>query len=141
MELLMELIMETIVEDKYSIASQSNILEVEAFGPFNEQVTEKYIDDMYSACDQFSGQPWGLLIAFYGNSVFSPEAEEALIKVNKYRVEQGLIANASVLIDSSTADIQQLQLRRIYQACDITFYVFSDIDSAKSWLEQYLQYN
>ncbi len=137
----MELIMETIVEDKYSIASQSNILEVEAFGPFNEQVTEKYIDDMYNACDQFSGQPWGLLIAFYGNSVFSPEAEEALIKVNKYRVEQGLIANASVLIDSSTADIQQLQLRRIYQACDITFYVFSDIDSAKSWLEQYLQYN
>lgn len=141
MELILELIMEKIIEDKYSIASQSNILEVEAFGPFNEQVTEKYIDDMYNACDRFSGQPWGLLIAFYGNSVFSPEAEEALIKVNKYRVEQGLIANASVLIDSSTADIQQLQLRRIYQACNITFYVFSDIDNAKSWLEQYLQYN
>ncbi|MBA6224629.1 MULTISPECIES: hypothetical protein [unclassified Colwellia] len=131
--------METIVEDKYSIASRSNILQVEAFGPFNAHVTEKYIKDMYGACEQFSGQPWGLLIAFYGNSVFSPEAEDALIKVNKYRVKHGLIANASVLIDSSTADIQQLQLGRIYQACNITFYVFSDLDSAKSWLEQYLQ--
>ncbi|MBA6328267.1 hypothetical protein H4J46_10005 [Colwellia sp. MB02u-6] len=131
--------METIVEDKYSIASRSNILQVEAFGPFNAHVTEKYINDMYGACEQFSGKPWGLLITFYGNSVFSPEAEEALIKVNKYRVKHGLIANASVLIDSSTADIQQLQLGRIYQACNITFYVFSDIDNAKSWLEEYLQ--
>ncbi|MGB1263296.1 MAG: hypothetical protein ACPG52_10325 [Cognaticolwellia sp.] len=130
--------METIEHEKYSIKSQANILQVDAFGPFSDHVTEKYIDDMYGACEHFSGQPWGLLIAFYGNSVFSPEAEEALIKVNKYRVKQGLIANASVLIDSSTADIQQLQLRRIYQACDITFYIFSDIDSAKSWLEEVL---
>ncbi|SEL20335.1 hypothetical protein SAMN05216262_10775 [Colwellia chukchiensis] len=130
--------METIVKDNYSIRSQTNILQVEAYGPFNDHVTEKYIDDMYGACAQFAGQPWGLLISFYGNSVFSPEAEAALIKVNKYRVQHGLIANASVLIDSSTADIQQLQLRRIYQACNITFYVFSDISSAKSWLEQFL---
>ncbi|UUO24320.1 hypothetical protein FGD67_14645 [Colwellia sp. M166] len=131
--------MERIVEENYSITSQSNILQVEVFGPFNGHVTEKYIDDMYGACEQFSGQPWGLLISFYGNSVFSPEAEEALIKVNKYRVKHGLIANASVLIDSNTADIQQLQLRRIYQACNITFYVFSDISNAQSWLEQFLQ--
>ena len=131
--------METIVKDKYLITPRSNILQVDAFGPFNDHVTEKYIDDMYNACENFAGQPWGLLISFYGNSVFSPEAEAALIKVNKQRVKQGLIANASVLIDSHTADIQQLQLRRIYQACNITFYVFSDVDNAKSWLEQFLQ--
>tara|TARA_R110000787_G_scaffold41731_5_gene102794 strand:- start:1525 stop:1932 length:408 start_codon:yes stop_codon:yes gene_type:complete len=131
--------MTTIVKEKYLITPRANILQVDAFGPFSDHITEKYIDDMYSACEQFSGQPWGLLISFYGNSIFSPEAEEALVKVNKQRVKQGLIANASVLIDSSTADIQQLQLRRIYQACNITFYVFSDIDNAKSWLEEFLQ--
>ena len=131
--------MTTIVKEKYLITPRANILQVDAFGPFSDHITEKYIDDMYSACEQFSGQPWGLLISFYGNSIFSPEAEEALVKVNKQRVKQGLIANARVLIDSSTADIQQLQLRRIYQACNITFYVFSDIDNAKSWLEEFLQ--
>lgn len=131
--------METILKEGYSIESKSNILQVEAFVPFTEEVTEKYIDDMYRACEEFSGQPWGLLISFYGNSVFTPDVEESLIKVNKYRVEQGLIASATVLINSSTADIQQLQLRRIYQACGITFYVFSDIENAKSWLENYLK--
>lgn len=130
--------MERIEEDNYSIAAKANILQVEVFGPFNGQVTEKYIEDMYGACEQFSGQPWGLLISFHGNSVFSPEAEAALIKVNKYRVKHGLIANASVLIDSNTADIQQLQLRRIYQTCNVNFYVFSDISNARSWLEQFL---
>jgi hypothetical protein len=126
------------VKGEYAIESCSNILEVDAFGPFNSMVTEQYVEDMYNVCDEFEGKPWGLLISFYGNSVFSPEAEAALIKVNKYRVKQGLIANASVLIDSTTADIQQLQLRRIYQACNIKFYVFSDIDSARNWLEGYL---
>jgi len=131
--------MEKVVKEKYSISSRSNILQVDAFGPFNNYVTEEYIDDMHDACKQFSGQPWGSLIVFYGTSVFSPEAEEALININKYRIEQGLIVNASVLINSNTADIQQLQLRRIYQACNLTFYIFSDINSAESWLEQFLQ--
>ena len=131
--------MEKVVKEKYSISSRSNILQVDAFGPFNNYVTEEYIDDMHDACKQFSGQPWGSLIVFYGTSVFSPEAEEALININKYRIEQGLIVNASVLINSNTADIQQLQLRRIYQACNLTFYIFSDINSAESWLEQFLK--
>lgn len=127
------------VDGKYSIKSKSNILYVDAYGPFSADVTEQYIDDMYRACEQFSGEPWGLLISFYGNSVFSPEAENALIKVNKFRVKQGLIANASVLINSTTADTQQLQLRRIYQAANITFYVFSDVESANAWLDDFLQ--
>ncbi len=131
--------MEITLKGEYSIASGSNILQVDAFGPFDNSVTEQYVDDMYQACEQFASQPWGLLISFHGNSVFSPEAEEALIKVNKYRVKHGLIASASVILDSSTADIQQLQLRRIYQACNITFYVFSEVGSAKAWLEQFLQ--
>jgi len=133
--------METTIKEGYSIERKSNILQVEAFVPFTEEVTEKYIDDIYRACEEFSGQPWGLLISFYGNSVFTPDVEESLIKVNKYRVEQGLIASATVLINSSTADIQQLQLRRIYQACDITFYVFSDVDNARVWLENHLKQN
>lgn len=58
--------------------------------------------------------------------------------MTKYRVEKGMIANASVIIDSSSADIQQMQLRRVYQQCGVTFFVFSDIDSARSWLTDYI---
>jgi len=132
--------MEIVAKGKYAIESKANILYVEAYGPFNSNITEQYIEDMYAACEQFAGEPWGLLISFYGNSVFSPEAEEALIKVNKYRVKQGLIANASVIINSTTADTQQLQLRRIYQAANVISYVFSDVESANQWLSGFLEH-
>lgn len=122
----------------YQIEAQGNIVIVDAHGPFNEDVTEHYVKDMYAACEHFTGQPWGLLATFYGKSVFSPEAEEALVEMTKYRVEKGMIANASVIIDSSSADIQQMQLRRVYQQCGVTFFVFSDIDSARTWLTDYI---
>lgn len=122
----------------YTIHPQDNILVVDAHGPFNELTSEQYIQDMYDACEKFSGKTWGLLITFYGNSVFSPEAEQALIEVTKYRMKKGMIANATVILESSSADLQQMQLRRIYQSCNLTFHVFSDIYSARNWLEGFV---
>lgn len=123
----------------YKIEAQGNILLVDAHGPFCDETTELYLQDMYQACETYSGQPWGLLATFYGKSVFTPDAEDALVKITKFRVERGMIANASIIIDSRTADIQQMQLRRVYQQCGITFHVFSDIDSAREWLEGFIE--
>ena len=123
---------------KYKITPDGQLLVVDAHGPFTEDVTENYLNDMYSACRVFAGQPWGLLATFYGNSVFTPEAEAALVKVTRYRVEHGMIANASVILDSNLADIQQMQLKRIYHACDVTFHVFANIEAAKNWLTDYV---
>lgn len=119
---------------KYKIERQGNILVVDAHGPFNEVTAAAYVEEMYQACNLFAGKPWGLLVTFYGNSVFTPEAEKALIDVTKYRMKHGMIANASVILESSSADIQQMQLRRVYQACNLTFHVFADLNSAKNWL-------
>ncbi|MDO6444872.1 hypothetical protein Q4493_03685 [Colwellia sp. 1_MG-2023] len=122
----------------YTIHPQGNILVVDAHGPFNELTADLYIQDMYDACEKFSGKTWGLLVTFYGNSVFSPEAEQALIEVTKYRMKKGMIANATVILESSSADLQQMQLRRIYQGCNLTFHVFSDVYSARNWLESFV---
>jgi len=124
---------------EYKIEAHENILVVDAHVPFTEEVSQQYIKDMYCACEQFSGEPWGLLVTFYGNSVFSPEAEESLIEVTKFRTKHGMIANASVILESTTADLQQIQLRRIYQTCNLTFHVFSNLDAAKSWLESFIE--
>ena len=51
-----------------------------------------------------------------------------------------MIANATVIMNSNNADLQQMQLRRIYQTTDITFHVFSDNNSAKEWLTDYLEF-
>ena len=131
--------MELARHGEYKIEAHENILVVDAHVPFTEEVSQHYIKDMYAACEQFSDQPWGLLVTFYGNSVFSPEAEESLIEVTKFRIKHGMIANASVILESTTADLQQIQLRRIYQTCNLTFHVFSNLDAAKSWLDGFIK--
>lgn len=133
--------MQLAAHGKYAVKSHGNILVVDAHGPFNDITAAAYCEDMHKACENFSGQAWGLLVTFYGNSVFTPEAEQALIKITQYRMTRGMIATACVIIDSSSADIQQMQLRRIYQACNLTFHVFSDIDSARIWLQEFVNEN
>ena len=44
-----------------------------------------------------------------------------------------------MILNSAHADLQQMQLRRIYQASNITFHVFSDEKSARNWLAEFLQ--
>ncbi len=123
---------------EYKIEAHERYLIVDAHGPFTDDVAKQYIQDMYDACEQFSGQPWGLLVTFYGNSIFTPEAEESLTEVTKFRTKHGMIANASVILDSQSADLQQMQLRRVYQTCNLTFHVFSNIEAARVWLEDFI---
>ena len=126
-------------DGEYKIEAHEKYLVVDAHGPFTDEVSKQYVQDMYDACEQFSGQPWGLLVTFYGNSIFTPEAEESLIEVTKFRTKHGMIANASVILDSQSADLQQMQLRRVYQTCNLTFHVFSNIEAARTWLEDFIE--
>ncbi|MCJ8318010.1 MAG: hypothetical protein MJK12_00145 [Colwellia sp.] len=122
----------------YSIETQGNILLVDARGPFNDVTLAQYQLDMKEVCQQMHGQSWASLVTYYGSSIFTPEAEKSLIEITKYRIKHGMVANASVILNSSHADLQQMQLRRVYQSAELTFHVFSDIDSAKDWLTEYL---
>lgn len=124
--------------DQYTIDLVDNILLVDAKGPFDSKATQQYVQDMHNACELFNNKPWGLLATFYGSRVFTPDAEIALTDLTKYRVERGMIANASVIMNSNAGDTQQMQLRRIYQTCQLTFHVFSNIESARSWLQDYV---
>ena len=124
---------------EYKIEAHNNILVVDAHGPFTEALSQQYVADMYAACEQFSAQPWGLLVTFYGNSIFSPEAAESLIEVTKFRMQHGMIANACVILESETADLQQVQLQHIYQVCNCVFHVFCDIDAARLWLNDFIE--
>jgi hypothetical protein len=123
----------------YEITIKNNMLVVEMYDQFDDSVAQQYIHDMYQVCEQLKNQVWGSLVTYNGSALFSPKAEEALIEITKFRVQRGMIANASIIIDSVNADIQQMQLQRIYQASRITSHVFSDKNSAKEWLATFLQ--
>lgn len=124
---------------RYVIEQQNNILLVDAQGPFNEITAEKYHQDIKKVTEKMSGEPWGSLITFRGNSVFTPDAEQQLRETTLYRQKKGMIGIAVVILNSAYADMQQMQLQRIYHDCQIEFHVFSDSESATTWLNGFIE--
>ncbi len=134
----MESVMTFAEHDIYTIDIQDNILAVDIHGIFDVTVMQKYQQDMKRVTDELKGRPWGLLSTYHGKGLFTPEAEIALIDITHYRVKNEMLANATVFLDSSNVDLQQMQLRRVYQACHVIFHVFSDINNARAWLSGFL---
>lgn len=130
--------MELAAHGEYTIERKGNILFIDAHGPFNDVIAQVFAKDMYQACEYFCGEYWASLTTYYGNSIFTPEAEKALIKLTKYRAQHGMIANVSIILESNCADLQQMQLRRIYQSANMTFHVFSDAINAEKWLAEFM---
>ena len=122
----------------YSIEQENNILLVDAQGPFNEVTAKKYHKDIEIYTKKMSSSPWGSIITYRGNGVFTPDAEKSLIETTHYRIENGMIAIAAVINDTAYADILQMQLQRIYQSCQIQFNFFSDANNAKTWLDSFI---
>ncbi|MBL4940292.1 MAG: hypothetical protein JKY81_01365 [Colwellia sp.] len=123
---------------RYSIERQNNILLIDAQGPFNDVVTEQYHQDIMLITKKMSSNPWASLVSFKGNGVFTPDAEHNLIETTHYRVKNGMVAVAAVILDSAYADILQMQLQRIYQSCQIQFHFFSDTKNARKWLDSFI---
>ncbi|WP_440874932.1 hypothetical protein [Thalassotalea sp. PLHSN55] len=131
--------MSSTAHGSYSIEKKGSILFIAAKSPFHDtQVIEQYSQDMIKATQLFNNEPWASLVTYSGAGVFSPEAEREIVNVTKYRMEHGMIANASVIQNCPQADLQQMQLKRIYQSVNLTFHVFSDPYSAQEWLDEFL---
>jgi hypothetical protein len=131
--------MEYSAHGRYVIEQKDNILLVDAHGPFNEVTTEKYHQEIKQLTEKMSGEPWASLITFRGNSIFTPDAEQQLRETTLYRQKKGMIAIAVVILNSAYADMQQMQLQRIYHDCQIEFHVFSDNESATYWLNGFIE--
>jgi hypothetical protein len=127
-------------QGSYRIEQQNNILliDIDEQGSFNDAVSEQYHEDIKLITQKMRDNPWASLITFKGIGVFTPDAEQNLIETTHYRVENGMVAIAAVIIDSTYADILQLQLQRIYQSSSIQFNFFSNTKYAKNWLDSFI---
>ena len=126
--------MKTFTHDHYQFSQDDNILTVTAQGHFNEETIQQYLNDMQMLIDEIKHNPWATLTIFKGSSIFTPEAEQALIHITQERIRNNMNAIAIVLQQSSQADLQQMQLTRVYQQCKIQYNFFSDTKTAKTWL-------
>lgn len=124
----------------YRIEQQNNILliDINEQGNFNHAVSQQYLQDIKLITEKMRDTPWASLITFKGFGVFSPDAEKNLVETTHYRVENGMVAIAVVIIDNTYTDILQLQLQRIYQSTTVQFNFFSDAKYAKDWLDSFI---
>ncbi|GLX84176.1 hypothetical protein tloyanaT_04280 [Thalassotalea loyana] len=123
----------------YKITAQDNILFVDASGPFDFDTMLEYKSETLDAIEKIKHKPWGCIACFHGSGVFSPEAEEELVALTKERMKKNMAALATVIQDSGQADIQQMQLSRVYESCNTKYHIFSDVNAAKAWLANYLK--
>ncbi|WP_448214221.1 hypothetical protein [Colwellia sp. MEBiC06753] len=130
--------MNALHQEQYNIEIKDNILFVQANNLFNADVVKQYHQDMVKLTIEMKHQLWASLVVYQGSGVFSPEAEKHIIDITKFRMKNNMIANATVILDSAQADIQQMQLRRIYSSCRLPFFVFSNVASAQDWLQSFL---
>ncbi len=128
--------MELAAHGTYSIKKTKNILYVDAHGPFNEVTTQQYAKEIDRYSYLFQNKNWVSLTTFYGDSVFTPVAENSLISILHSRAEKGLLANACIILESHCHDLQYMQLKRIHLRANIAFNTFSDVKSAEQWLEK-----
>ena len=128
--------MELAAHGTYSLKKIKNILYVDAHGPFNEVTTQQYAKEIDGFSYQFQNKNWLSLTTFYGNSIFTPAAENSLISTLHSRAEKGLLANACIILESHCHDLQYMQLKRIHLKANIAFNTFSDVKSAEKWLEK-----
>jgi hypothetical protein len=126
-------------DGSYTIKQRNNVLLINAQGPFNEKISEQFHQDIKTITESMSHSPWASLVSFHGNSLFTPDIEQRLIKTTLYRIDKGMVAIAAVIINSSHADILQMQLQRIYQHCCIPCNFFSDIKHAQNWLDSFIK--
>lgn len=126
--------MKVATEEHYKLSKEDHVLTVEVDGHFNEQTINQYLDDIKQLIDDIKHEPWATLVIFKGSSLFTPEAEEALIDITHQRVKNNMAAIAVVITQSYQADLQQMQLTRIYQNCNIKYHFFSDAKMANTWL-------
>ena len=123
----------------YDIVKKGNILVVEVKSLYAGDIAKQYQQDMVDLTHTMNKAPWASLVTYHGSGVFTPEAEKHIVEITKFRVKHNMVANATVFLDSKQADLQQMQLSRIYASCRLPFYVFSDTQSAENWLKDFLE--
>lgn len=126
--------MELAAHGTYNLKRTKNILYVDAHGPFNEVTTQQYAKDIDEYSYKFQNKNWFSLTTFYGDSIFTPAAENSLISILHSQANKGLLANACIILESHCHDLQYMQLKRIHLKANIAFDTFTDVSSAEKWL-------
>lgn len=125
---------------KFSVEVDSQMLIVNATGPFNEELVRDYkaaVDAAVAHLQQ--GHGWGQVIVLEKESLFTPDAERVLVQSLKNRKRGGLRASAVVLMENVTGrSLIKQQISGAYNKAGIEFTFSDTLAGAKAWLSGHL---
>jgi protoheme ferro-lyase len=107
---------------------------VDAIGPFNLESISQYQRAIADAINVLKQKRWTQIVVLHGMSMMTPEAEEQLEKVVRYRMERGLCASVIVVGDVEGKGIVKQQLQRVYGKTQLLHTFTETIEEAHHWL-------
>jgi hypothetical protein len=120
----------------FKLNVEKNILYVDAKGPFNDQFILKYSIAIEDHIRSLEHSDWSQIVVLHELSLYTPQAEQALIKSAIDRRKRGLVDIAFVLKDTKSTFLIQIQLSRCYSEGGVNHQFFDTQAQAKEWLNR-----
>ena len=79
-------------------------------------------------------KPFGMLLISHEQPILGPDGEAVLMESVRTRVELGCSAQATVLLDPTTASVAEAQYSRVYVPVGLRYTIFHEIAPALHWL-------
>jgi|KBSSwiStaDraftv2_1062776.scaffolds.fasta_scaffold199207_2 hypothetical protein len=118
---------------KYSIRTCGRVVRVDAWGPWNVEQTLDYVQHL-KTCMETMRRPFAMLSVSHVHPLLGSDSEDVLKESVRQRALLDCAAQATVLLDFSTAVVAEAQYRRIYIHEGLRCGIFRQIAPAVSWL-------
>ncbi|WP_416307569.1 hypothetical protein [Neptunicella sp. SCSIO 80796] len=122
----------------FALQIDGNLLVIDAEGPANIELIQKYRRDVQVYRQQLSGQRWGNLVIFHGDSLITHESIEAMKDSILDAKKCGMAAVAIVLDNVSYSSMATQLWGGFYRNADMPHQFFTDIQQARLWLQAQL---
>ncbi|MBI9097675.1 MAG: hypothetical protein JEY91_04320 [Spirochaetaceae bacterium] len=118
---------------------EKHLLIIEKTGPFNLESMIQAEEDVSKIQKGLYKSRWCVLVIIHGQPIHTPDAAKLLIEGIKNDRRNGRIASALVITDSENPIINRHHISEIYMSSGENFEFFSDINTAKKWLNDQLE--
>jgi hypothetical protein len=117
----------------FEVKVEGNLLLVDATGPFNEELIKSYQHALERCISHLEDSTWNQVITLHQLSLFTPEAENLLIKTLLNRKSRRLVACGVIVEGTECKTLLKEQLSRCYSNAGVQHQFFRTIDEAKIW--------
>jgi hypothetical protein len=126
---------------QFEISVDGDVVNLWASPEFNLEAAQEYAAAMETIIDRMPAV-FGVMTRFDSPPVIGPDVEASVKETARHRAQRGMVAVAFVIAnaDSGGLSIADVQWHRIYEPIDVPLAIFSDVESARPWLREQIEF-